>query len=90
MARDEKIVIRLTEEVKTDFQKMADDLGMTISALGSYVIGRYVKEEKKREMLQEQMIHPTIDKIMEHVVTTMDRKDMAKVLNQVTNHITKE
>lgn len=90
MARDEKIVIRLTEEVKTDFQKMADDLGMTISALGSYVIGRYVKEEKKREMLQEQMIHPTIDKIMEHVVTTMDRKDIAKVLNQVTNHITKE
>lgn len=53
MARDEKIVIRLTDTVKEDFQSKAEEYGMTISALGSYVIGRFIAEEKQRKEVEK-------------------------------------
>ncbi|MBY6270396.1 hypothetical protein [Parageobacillus thermoglucosidasius] len=51
MARDDKVIIRLRSDVKEEFQRIADELGMTISALGSYVIGKFVRENKKSEMM---------------------------------------
>lgn len=58
MARDSKVVIRLTDEVKEEFQKLADSYGMTISALGSYVIGRHLSDIRKQQNLTSDMLQP--------------------------------
>lgn len=68
MARDERINIRLRADVKEEFQRMADELGMTISALGSYVIGKFVRENKKNAALQEKMLEPMIDEMVKAFV----------------------
>ncbi|MFB7138010.1 MULTISPECIES: hypothetical protein [Terrabacteria group] len=53
MARDEKLVIRLVESVKEDFQAYSEELGMTMSALGSYVVGEWIRQQKNKERLEE-------------------------------------
>lgn len=47
MQRDDKVIIRLSVEKKEEFQKLAEDLGMTMSALGAYVIGNFLRTQKK-------------------------------------------
>lgn len=44
LARDEKVIIRLREDVKKEFQRIAEEYGLTISALGAFVIGKFVSE----------------------------------------------
>jgi hypothetical protein len=73
MARDEKVVIRLRADVKEEFQRMAEELGMTISSLGSYVIGKFVRENKKSAALQEKMIEPMIDEMVKAFVDDSDK-----------------
>ncbi|EQB97643.1 hypothetical protein GA8_00020 [Geobacillus sp. A8] len=72
MARDERINIRLRSDVKEEFQQMADELGMTISALGSYVIGKFVRENKKNAALQEKILEPMIDEMVKAFVDDAD------------------
>lgn len=55
MAREAKVIIRLDESIKTKFQQVAEERGMTISALGSYVIGTWVNEEEHKKDLQERL-----------------------------------
>lgn len=44
--RDEKIMIRLTKEVKDDLAAIAKELGISVSALAAYVLGDYVRRTK--------------------------------------------
>ncbi|MGW9286394.1 hypothetical protein ACWGSA_30330, partial [Streptomyces diastaticus] len=48
-----KLVIRLVESVKEDFQAYSEELGMTMSALGSYVVGEWIRQQKNKERLEE-------------------------------------
>ena len=47
MARDAKIVVRLAESVRDDFEKLADAHGLSMSALAAYLIGQHVHQQKQ-------------------------------------------
>lgn len=88
MARDERINIRLRADVKEEFQRMADELGMTISALGSYVIGKFVRENKKNAALQEKMIEPMIDEMVKTFVD--DSGELAGIFEAMADAVKKK
>lgn len=67
MARDEKVVFRLTEDIKQEFQTVAEGLGMTISALGSYVVGDYLRRLKNEKAFQEKLIEPTVQQMSQQM-----------------------
>lgn len=90
MARDERINIRLRSDVKEEFQRMADELGMTISALGSYVIGKFVRENKKNAALQEKMIEPMIDEMVKAFMQDSDKDiGLANVFEMMADAVKK-
>ncbi|MCL6588178.1 MAG: hypothetical protein K6T72_17085 [Anoxybacillus sp.] len=74
MARDERIIIRLRADVKEEFQDMAEQMGMTISALGSYVIGKFVVDHKRNRELQEKMIMPAVNELVKMIADDMPNK----------------
>ncbi|WP_461202943.1 hypothetical protein [Anoxybacillus sp. TBDG-1] len=74
MARDERIIIRLRTDVKEEFQRLAEDMGMTISALGSYVIGKFVVDHKRNRELQEKMIVPAVNELVKMIADDMPNK----------------
>lgn len=86
MARDEKVVIRLTDDVKAEFQTVAESMGMTISSLGSYVIGDYLRRLKNDKVIMEKMAAQAVtyfaDQSMEKMFGGLDE---TKVLNMVGN-----
>lgn len=45
--REAKVIVRLTVEKKEEFQQLAEELGITMSALGAYVIGNFIRTQKK-------------------------------------------
>jgi len=45
--REVKVIVRLTAEKKEEFQRLAEELGITMSALGAYVIGNFLRTQKK-------------------------------------------
>jgi CopG-like RHH_1 or ribbon-helix-helix domain, RHH_5 len=47
MGRDVKLVVRLAENVRDEFQKLADAHGVTMSALAAYLIGQHVYQQKR-------------------------------------------
>lgn len=55
VARDERIIIRLKTEIRDDFAGYAELYGMTVSSLGSYVIGQWVANHKKMEPVYNKM-----------------------------------
>ena len=74
MARDERIILRLRTDVKEEFQGMAEEMGMTISALGSYVIGKFVVDHKRNRELQEKMIMPAVNELVKMIADDMPNK----------------
>lgn len=66
MARDERVVIRIRSEVKDDFAKYAESYGMTISSLGSYVIGQWVANQKRMQPVVDRMQNAVIDGLGEN------------------------
>jgi len=71
LARDERIIIRLRTDVKEEFQRLAEDMGMTISALGSYVIGKFVVDHKRNRELQEKMVVPAVNELVKMIADDM-------------------
>lgn len=63
MARDEKLIIRLTDDVKDEFQTIAEGMGMTMSALGSFVVGDFVRRTKDEKVMREKMMEVASDKM---------------------------
>jgi len=57
----ESIRIALRPDMKERFARLAEKKGLTISALGAYIIGDYV-------VMQENILGPMIDEIKEVVV----------------------
>lgn len=87
MARDEKVVIRLTPEIKQEFQSMAEEYGMTISALGSYCIGKFIRQQKNEQQLQEKMI-PTLTENMAKGLN-IDDIQLSRVFEQMAKSMSK-
>jgi len=90
VAREDKIIIRVTEELKTEFQAMAESMGMTMSGLGAYVIGNYMKEEKyKREMQQKMLDQMMSPQMLEGIDKFIDLGDprIAKMISQAFSGI---
>uniref|UniRef100_UPI00300F910B hypothetical protein n=1 Tax=Anoxybacillus gonensis TaxID=198467 RepID=UPI00300F910B len=61
-------------DVKEEFQDMAEQMGMTISALGSYVIGKFVVDHKRNRELQEKMIMPAVNELVKMIADDMPNK----------------
>jgi antitoxin component of RelBE/YafQ-DinJ toxin-antitoxin module len=45
MARDARIIILTDEKIKNRMIEMAEQMGMTLSGLGSYVVGNFVHQQ---------------------------------------------
>lgn len=56
MARDEKLMIRLDEKMKFQFQMYADRYGVTMSALGAMIIGQWVDAQNLQSQAREKVI----------------------------------
>lgn len=67
MAREEKIVIRVSEEMKDSFQELATTLGMTMSSLGSFVIGNFIREETYKRQMQEKLLEQVAPQIVDSI-----------------------
>lgn len=72
MAREEKIVIRVSEEMKDSFQELATTLGMTMSSLGSFVIGNFIREETYKRQMQEKLL----EQVAPQIVDSMNNVDL--------------
>jgi len=46
-SRDEKVMIRLSSDVKKEFQTLADEYGVTMSAMAAFVIGQFVRMQRR-------------------------------------------
>lgn len=72
MARDAKVIIMTDERVKERLQYYADQLGMTLSGLGAYILGHWVYQ-------QDKMVNPFIEQMKDAMVQIareeMKRKD---------------
>lgn len=90
MARDEKVIIRLTEETKNKFQSIAERYGLTISALGSYVIGEYVSRIEKNEEIQRKMFETLLKDMVEVVAREAGSLEMVGALEKVAEVVKKE
>ncbi|OQP08980.1 hypothetical protein [Geobacillus thermoleovorans] len=90
MARDEKVIIRLTQETKNKFQSIADRYGLTISALGSYVIGEYVSRIEKNEEMQQKMFETLLEDMVEVVAREAGKSlEMVGALEKVAEEVKK-
>ena len=56
--REKKVIVRLSEEKHEEFQRLADELGLTMSALGAYVIGNFLRTQRK-------VLEPLVDEMGE-------------------------
>lgn len=90
MARDEKVVIRLTDDVKSEFQVVAESMGMTISSLGSYVIGDYLRRLKSDRAITEKMAIAAVNYMAEGSMNRMFEKLGDEKLMSVMGNVVKE
>lgn len=60
--RDDKVIIRITEDIKLQFQKQAEKRGLTMSALGAFIIGDWVREQLAEERIQDDAFRETFEK----------------------------
>jgi antitoxin component of RelBE/YafQ-DinJ toxin-antitoxin module len=91
LARDEKIVIRLTEDVKNRFQEIAERYGLTISALGSYVIGEYVAKVENNTRMQEKILGKMVDEMKGMFIQEAEKSlEFAGVLEMIAGTVKKQ
>lgn len=61
MARSAKVIIMTDERVKDRLQDYADQLGMTMSGLGAYILGYWVCQ-------QDKIVNPFIEQVKDAMV----------------------
>lgn len=61
MARDAKLIVMVDERVKERLHFYADQLGMTLSGLGAYILGHWVYQ-------QDKMVNPLIEQMKDAMV----------------------
>ncbi|BBH43520.1 hypothetical protein PTHTG4_p001 (plasmid) [Parageobacillus thermoglucosidasius] len=91
MARDEKVIIRLTEETKNKFQRIAERYGLTISALGSYVIGEYVARVERNEEIERKAFEALLKDVEDFVERKAEEAlEMAGVFEKLAEEMKKK
>lgn len=77
MARNAKVIIMMDERVKERLQGYADQLGMTLSGLGAYILGHWVYQ-------QDKMVNPFIERMKDELVQIAGEgmKDALEQLNE--------
>lgn len=88
MARDDKIIIRVSEEMKNNFQQLAESMGMTMSGLGAFVIGNYLREETYKREMQEKLLKDITPQFMDSI-NNIDLSDprIAKAMEETFKHL---
>lgn len=66
LAREERIVVKVSYEVKEKFQEYAEAYGLTMSSLAAFVIGQWLNG-------QEKTIKPIMDKMVLNAVNTDEK-----------------
>ncbi len=61
MARNAKVIIMMDERVKERLKEYGDQLGMTLSGLGAYILGNWVYQ-------QDKMVNPFFEQIKDAMV----------------------
>ena len=79
MARNVQIHVAVRSDIKDKFAKIANEYGMTMSALASYIIGQYVyNHEKLIDPISDDVRFLIKDKVEE--VLRKEEKDGAESL----------
>jgi len=68
-ARDEKVMIRLSSDVKKEFQALANEYGMTMSAMAAFVIGQFVRTQRR---VVEPMVQQVLDATKQAIGQAVD------------------
>lgn len=66
IVRDEKIIVKLSAEKKGQLQAISERMGVSMSAIGAYVIGQWL-------MQQEMVTKPLVDKMGDSMVSIMEQ-----------------
>ena len=80
MARDARIVIMTDEKIKERLIEMADQMGITLSGLGSYILGQYVKQQ---DYIVKPMTEQFIKQMMEMTKEMMKEDEAPGEANPV-------
>lgn len=76
MARDCKVMIRLHEDVKNDLQLSAEEYGLSMSAFAAFVIGQYLRNQKKVQVPLIDSLKTGMLEAMKDMVTEDDKADL--------------
>lgn len=67
MARNAKVIIMTDESIKERLQVYAEKMGMTVSGLGSFILGHWVYQ-------QDEMLKPFIDGARDHLMKIIEKE----------------
>jgi hypothetical protein len=68
IVRDEKIIIKLSAEKKGELQAISEQMGVSMSAIGAYIIGQWLMQQQMiNKPLMEKMNNLLADTIKEMV-----------------------
>lgn len=59
MARDSRISIKITADMKQELEQLAASYGLTISSLGAYIIGQFIHETNNKINNKERLAGAT-------------------------------
>lgn len=81
--REDKVIIRLTPELKAEFQELAESMGMTMSGLGAFVIGNFMKQEKTKSEMNQKLLEKIAPQFMESInKVDMDDPRIMKTMSE--------
>lgn len=59
-SRDEKVIIRLSPDIKEKFERIANEQGLPMSTYGSVIIGQHVHQH---EVMKQKMVEAVKDAV---------------------------
>jgi len=82
MARDAKVMIRLHEDVKNELQASAEEYGLSMSAFGAFVIGQYLRNQKKVQAPLIDSLKTGMLEAMKDMVSDEDKADLQITMDE--------
>jgi predicted transcriptional regulator len=82
MARDCKVMIRLSEDVKNDLQIFAEEYGLSMSAFAAFVIGQYLRNQKKVQAPLIDSLKIGMLEVMKDIVSDEDKLDLQRTIEE--------
>lgn len=86
-ARDSKLMFRVTDDIKRRFGEIAESWGVTESALGAIVIGKFIEEEERKRDLQNELAVKAIDVMSTKAINSVELTNM---MNQMVVALKKQ